>query len=189
MRRGFRGRYLPDRRRISLSLDQSSLSKTTRPSRTVWLFGRVSRFRSPEPIKRRTTTSEPHSRFTSRDARHFRPYRVLTLPHAVTGTYTLLLSARQNANGRDPGHFLFPCPTPRSTYVDLVSGPAGFGLRTSHCGLGLNTLATAMPIRVEALRRASAPCQGAASHRELQVARRRRTSRWDCQSQCVTAFD
>jgi hypothetical protein len=163
----------PDQRRISLSLDQSSLGKTTRPSRTVWLFGRVSRFRSLEPIKRGATTSEPHSRFTSRDCQALQAL-ASSYPSSCRHrhVHAFALSERSRARPRSPS---VPVPNSSIDVVDRVSGPAGFGLENE----SLRTQ-TRNPRDCHAYPRGGSPScicalSGAASHRELQVARRRRT--------------
>ena len=85
----------------------------------------------------------------ARDSAHFQGCQALEAlssscsPHALAGTYTLALQARQDACGRDPAHVLFPCPTPRSTRVDLMSDPAGFGREADPGGSAPDTLATA----------------------------------------------
>ena len=137
--------------------------QTTRPSRTVDYSGASPDFIASNPLSTRLLID-------SRLSVHFQGCQALQAlassdsPHALPGIYTLLLSARQRAYGRDPGHPSIPVPN-SSTDVASMSCWAlqASSSRMSHSGLKLETLATAIPFRVEAFHRASAPCQGCAS--------------------------
>ena len=72
--------------------------------------------------------------------------------------------------GATPVTHMLPCPTPRSTTIDLMSGPADFGLEIESSGLILANSATA----TADLRGGSPSCVCTLSG--AQMARRRRTS-------------
>lgn len=86
--------------------------QTTSPSRTAQLSGASPVFPIPNPLSGWLLEAV----FSV----HFQEFQALQAlagsysPHAVTGTYTLLLSARQRTSRRDPVHPLLPCQTPPS---------------------------------------------------------------------------
>lgn len=84
--------------------------QTTSPSRHVLLSGASPDFTPPNPLSGKVLIAA----FSC----HFQEFQALKAlagsysPHALTGTYTLLLSARQTASRCDPGHRSLPCRTP-----------------------------------------------------------------------------
>jgi hypothetical protein len=128
IRLGFRG-SLPPRTVAHFVFVRSVelVEQTTRPSRTRVVFRRISCFHPQSPLRAGVIF---HTTFSV----HFQGCQALQAlassdsPHALTGIYTLLLSTRHDACGRDPVHFVFPCLTLRSIRIDLMSGPARFEL-------------------------------------------------------------
>lgn len=86
--------------------------QTTSPSRPAQLSGASPVFPIPNPLSGWLLEAV----FSV----HFQEFQALQAlagsysPHAVTGTYTLLLSARLRTSRRDPVHPLLPCQTPPS---------------------------------------------------------------------------
>lgn len=117
---GFRGRLSPRTKEAyfvfvrSVDVDE----QTTRPSRTVDYSGASPGFIASNPLR-------PRLLLGSRSSVHFQGCQPLQglassdSPHALAGIYTLMLSTRQRAHGRDPGYPLFPRSTPRSTLVSI----------------------------------------------------------------------
>lgn len=128
--------------------------QTTSPSRTVPLSGASPDFPSPNPLSGRLLIAVYSV--------HFQEFQALQAlagscsPHALTRTYTLLLSARRKTSGRDPQSSSAPVPD---------SSAGSNRLRVWPCRLRPSELAfcrprAALPVYVGAFRRASVPFQG-----------------------------
>lgn len=124
--------------------------QTTSPSRTAQLSGASPDFPIPNPLSGRLLKAV----FSV----HFQEFQALQAlagsysPNALAGNYTLLLSARPRTSRCEPVHPQLPCRTPSSVQTRCHVQPCRLRPENSFSGL-----ATARPVYVWALRRASLP--------------------------------
>lgn len=108
---GFRGSQSPRTADHFVFVSSVELDgQTTSPSRAAPLSGAYPDFPFPNPLSGMVLIVMLSAHF--QDFQALRALAGSYLPNALTGTYTLLLSARRSACRRDPAHAPLSCQTP-----------------------------------------------------------------------------